>query len=142
LSRFKGGALNLSPLKLQLTPDGNSVVLVEWRAALQAEIGVSWSRPQISRPSTLGTSFTKPSSVPIDNPAGVATASVISQFATQPTLPAATAFTPNSVSTYVSYQWQSSEREGPIAYAGDALLLYALAGVGATWDAEIVWEEP
>jgi hypothetical protein len=82
----------------------------------------------------------KAASVPVNAPGASAQASVISQFTTQPTLPSASSII-NSVPSYVSYQWQAPPRDGYIAYAGDALLLYALAGTGSTWDAEMVWEE-
>lgn len=140
MSRFKGGDLNLSPLKLQLTPDGNTVSLVEWQASLQAEVGAAHSRPTLSRPTVLGTSLTKPSSVPVDNPGATATGFVISQFDTQPSLPATATMTYTKQS-FISYQWQAPTAAGLIAYNGTALLLYALAGGGGNWDGAMIFEE-
>lgn len=140
MSRFKGGDLNLSPLKLQLTTDGNSVALVEWRASLQAETGSAHSRPVLSRPTILGTTINKTAAVPVDFPGASTNTYVISQFDTAPSLPAVATMT-YAMPSFVSYQWQAPERNGFIIYDGDALLLYALAGSGGSWDGEIVWED-
>jgi hypothetical protein len=139
LAAFKGGALNLSPLKLQLTTDGNSVSLVEWGASFQGGVGTAHSRPTISRPSALGTTIVRTDSVPVDG-AGTSRGYVISQFDTQPTLPAAGTML-YAVQSAITYRWQAPVKEGLIAYAGDGLLLYALAGANGSWDGEMIWEE-
>jgi hypothetical protein len=65
---------------------------------------------------------------------------VISQFDTQPTLPAAPTML-YSIPSYVSYQSQASLKAGLVAYDGTALLLYALAGAGGAWDGDLIFEE-
>lgn len=142
MALYKGGNLSLSPLKLQLTPasGGPSCTLVEWRAALQAEVGAQHTRPTLSRPSVLGTTSSKVGSERVDT-FQTATAQVISQFATEPSLPATGAVMTYVIPGFVSYQWQAPAREGLIVYSGDALLLYALAGGGGAWDGEMSWEE-
>lgn len=140
MSRFKGGDINLSPLKLQLTPNGNSLSLVEWRAALQAERFAAHSRPVLSRPSIIGSTIRKTASVPVDNPGATATGYVISQFDSEPSLPAAATMT-YAMPSYVSYQWQAPTGGGLVVYQDTALLLYALAGAGGSWDGEMVFEE-
>jgi hypothetical protein len=138
MSAFKGGANNLSPLKLQLTPDGESLSLVEWRASLGAETGAAHSRPILSRPTVPGTTISKVASVPV-NGVGTTNGFVISQFDTAPSLPSAGTMT-YSIPSFVSYQWQAPPREGLVVYDGNALLLYALAGAGGSWDGEMVFE--
>jgi hypothetical protein len=139
VSRFKGGGINLSPLKLQLTTDGSSATLCEWRASFQGEVSAAHSRPQVSRPSVLGTTIVKAASVPIDT-VGTSTSYVISQFDTQPSLPAAATMT-YAMRSFISYQYQTTEKSGLVVYDGGGLLLYALAGAGGAWDGDLVWEE-
>lgn len=139
LSRFKGGDLSLSPLKLQLTPDGGNVALVEWRASLQCETGSPHSRPVISRPSIPGTTITKVAAIPVDG-FGSSSAFVISQFDTAPSLPSVSTMT-YAMPSFISYQWQAGQGGEIIALDGGALLLYALAGPGGSWDGEMVWED-
>lgn len=140
MSRFKGGDLNLSPLKLQLTATSSTCTLVGWQASLQAEVGAAHSRPMISRPSIVGTTLTRVRSVPITNPGTVGTAFVISQFDSQPSLPAVGTMT-YAMPSFISYQWQAPANAGVVCYDNGALLLYALAGAGGTWDGAMVWEE-
>ncbi len=139
MSRFKGGDSNLSPLKLQLTTNGSSVVLTEWRAALQCEQNTAHSRPVLSRPSIPGTTIAKTNATCV-NGVGTAASYVISQFNSEPSLPAVASMLYNMPS-YISYQYQAPERAGLVAYDGQALLLYALASPGGAWDGELVWEE-
>ena len=150
MPRFKGGASGLAPLALQLSPSPygtdpatSTIEVVGFYAAVETEPGVAMvvSRPVLTRPSTLGTpaGTTRPLEIlGVGNPAAISQSELLAAYGTPPSFP--------SVSPYTTFgpfevQWAAGTGEGQLILPGTAILLYALAGTNAAWNAQFEWNE-
>lgn len=144
MARFEGSTSGAAPLQLQLstpaTGAGSIVVIVGLRAAGENASG-SASHPVVTRPSSIGTGTAQTAqvrSVPATSSPG---ATFLSSYTSAPSTPSPAK---GAFNLPMRRRWEAAPGDGLVVGGqgvAAALLLFADATGGHTWNGSITWEE-
>lgn len=147
MPRFSGSAYDKAPLLIQIratTSGSGSVGVVFAAQAAGTSTTGSASRPVLYRPSTPGT---------VEEQSALQTAEVrggsagdvsrcalsTTVFSVNPSVPSL----PTTISALpIRTSWMTNPKHGIVFMNGGAVILYATASGGYTWNGALSWEEP